>query len=108
MVAALYLRGLSWFSVEQLGPPAAAGAAARDEALGGNPLLSGADAAAASGGPSSSAFEVQRRWDDDVVFKHRGGQAGAAGAGKNDRERDFINDTVRSQFHKRFLNRYIR
>ena len=29
MVAALYLRGLSWFSVEQVGPPAAAGAARR-------------------------------------------------------------------------------
>lgn len=83
---------------------AAAGAAARDEALGGNPLLS-SDSGPVAG---ASSFEVQRRWDDDVVFKHRGGQAGAAGAGKNDGSRDFVNDTVRSQFHKRFLNRYIR
>ena len=57
----------------------------------GNPLLNAG--AAATGG-------VKRRWDDDVVFRNQANEPKV--------QRRFINDTVRSDFHKRFLNRYIR
>jgi len=57
----------------------------------GNPLLHGAD-------PS---FGVKRRWDDDVVFKNQA-------RGEPKAQRRFINDTIRSDFHRRFLNRYIK
>ena len=63
--------------------------------LKGNPLLN----------PEKSTnvdFKVKRRWDDDVVFKN---------CAKNDGEskkKDFINDTLRSEFHKKFMDRYIK
>lgn len=41
------------------------------------------------------------RWDDDVVFKNQARSEPKA-------QRRFINDTIRSDFHKRFLQRYIR
>uniref|UniRef100_A0A383VEF7 Cwf15/Cwc15 cell cycle control protein n=1 Tax=Tetradesmus obliquus TaxID=3088 RepID=A0A383VEF7_TETOB len=66
--------------------------AIRSEVLGGNPLMAGA---------GEVDFGVKRRWDEDVVFKNQTrGEAKAA--------RRFINDTVRSDFHKKFLERYIR
>jgi len=62
------------------------------ELMTGNPLLAlGADA----------SFAIKRRWDEDVVFKNQ--SRGEAKAQKR-----FINDTIRSDFHKRFLTRYIR
>ncbi|GBF95573.1 hypothetical protein Rsub_08554 [Raphidocelis subcapitata] len=73
----------------------------KEEALRtGNPLL----AIAGGGGASGSGgvdFGVKRRWDEDVVFKNTTrGEVKAA--------RRFINDTVRSDFHRRFLERYIK
>ena len=59
----------------------------------GNPLLDLKD-----GG--DDAFVAKRRWDDDVVFKNR---ARASAAKKR-----FVNDTIRSDFHRRFLNKYIK
>ena len=47
------------------------------------------------------SFGVKRRWDDDVVFKNQ-----ARTEPKHAKR--FINDTVRSDFHRRFLDRYIR
>jgi len=41
------------------------------------------------------------RWDEDVVFKNQT-------RGEVKAPRRFINDTVRSDFHRRFLERYIR
>lgn len=46
-------------------------------------------------------FQVKRRWDDDVVFKNQA-------ATEPKRAKRFINDTVRSDFHKRFLDRYVK
>uniref|UniRef100_UPI00358E9A73 LOW QUALITY PROTEIN: spliceosome-associated protein CWC15 homolog n=1 Tax=Myxine glutinosa TaxID=7769 RepID=UPI00358E9A73 len=48
-------------------------------------------------------FKVKRRWDDDVVFKNcaRGGRDGL-------RREGFINDTLRSDFHKKFMEKYIK
>ncbi|OJJ50557.1 hypothetical protein ASPZODRAFT_126440 [Penicilliopsis zonata CBS 506.65] len=56
----------------------------------GNPLLNPED------------FNMKRRWDDDVVFKNqaRGTQD------KNGKE--FVNDLLRSDFHKRFMSKYVR
>ena len=50
-----------------------------------NPLLSGA---------------VKRKWNDDVVFKHQA-------RGVQEPKKRFINDTIRNDFHKRFLQKYI-
>eukprot|EP00877_Chromochloris_zofingiensis_P013005 jgi/Chrzof1/7959/UNPLg00019.t1 len=59
----------------------------------GNPLLNLA--------PGAVDFAVKRRWDDDVVFKNQT-------RGEVKAQRRFINDTVRSDFHRRFLERYIK
>lgn len=60
--------------------------------LSGNPLL-------AAG--KSSDFKVKRRWDDDVVFKN-------CAKGELEKKRGFINDTLRSDFHKKFMEKYIK
>jgi protein CWC15 len=45
--------------------------------------------------------QVKRRWDDDVVFKNQART-------EPKRQKRFINDTVRSDFHRRFLDRYVK
>ncbi|KAK3749339.1 hypothetical protein RRG08_056219 [Elysia crispata] len=47
-------------------------------------------------------FKVKRRWDDDVVFKNcaKGDESGTS--------RGFINDTLRSEFHKKFMEKYVK
>lgn len=47
-------------------------------------------------------FKVKRRWDDDVVFKN------CARGEVDKKERRFINDTLRSDFHKKFMEKYIK
>ncbi|CAD7703808.1 unnamed protein product [Ostreobium quekettii] len=61
--------------------------------LRGNPLIHQMDA--------NAQFAVKRRWDDDVVFKNQT-------RGEPKAQKRFINDTVRSDFHQKFLQRYIR
>ncbi|KAF2674164.1 Cwf15/Cwc15 cell cycle control protein [Microthyrium microscopicum] len=56
----------------------------------GNPLLNSKD------------FNVQRRWDDDVVFKNQ------ARGTEDKKSKEFVNDLLRSDFHKRFMGRYVR
>ncbi|KAI1752321.1 Pre-mRNA-splicing factor Cwf15/Cwc15 [Xylaria castorea] len=63
----------------------------RDIALG-NPLLN-----------PKQDFNIKRRWDDDVVFKNQG--RGTEDKGK---KKEFINDLLRSDFHKRFMGKYVR
>lgn len=62
--------------------------------LSGNPLLN-------PGKGGASTFKVKRRWDDDVVFKNC-----AKGEGLN--KKGFINDTLRSDFHRKFMEKYIK
>jgi len=50
---------------------------------------------------NSSEFRVKRRWDDDVVFKN----CAKSDIGKRPQ---FINDSLRSEFHKRFMEKYIK
>jgi protein CWC15 len=52
----------------------------------GNPLLNSRD------------FQMKRRWDDDVVFKNQ-----ARGTEDRNKKKEFINDMLRSDFHKKFM-----
>ncbi|KAK9831535.1 hypothetical protein WJX81_006631 [Elliptochloris bilobata] len=70
---------------------ASAEVSAKDELIRGNPLILG----------GATSFQVKRRWDDDVVFKNQ--TRGEAKAQKT-----MINDTIRNDFHRRFLNRYVK
>jgi len=65
-----------------------------EAALTGNPLLN-------SGGVPTSG-RLKRRWNDDVVFRNQ-----ARGEPDQNKKR-FINDTVRNDFHKRFMNKFIK
>ncbi|KAE8145646.1 Pre-mRNA-splicing factor Cwf15/Cwc15 [Aspergillus avenaceus] len=56
----------------------------------GNPLLNAED------------FNLKRRWDDDVVFKNQ------ARGTEEQRGKEFVNDLLRSDFHKRFMGKYVR
>ncbi|CEH16186.1 Uncharacterized conserved protein [Ceraceosorus bombacis] len=85
---------------------AAAQDAREDEIALGNPLLNLENAMKGGGASKASSaqpsFGVKRRWDDDVIFKNQ-----AAGNDGGDKS-SFVNDLTRSEFHKKFLNRYIR
>ncbi len=63
-------------------------------AVSGNPLLAGS---AVPGG----AATMRRRWDEDVVFR-------AQTATEPAKKKRFVNDTIRSDFHRNFLNKYIK
>lgn len=65
--------------------------------LSGNPLLKFT-------GPSQpqANFKVKRRWDDDV-FKNC-----AKGVDDQKKDKRFVNDTLRSEFHKKFMEKYIK
>ncbi|KAL4958558.1 Pre-mRNA-splicing factor Cwf15/Cwc15 [Aspergillus filifer] len=56
----------------------------------GNPLLNPTD------------FNMKRRWDDDVVFKNQ------ARGTEDKRGKEFVNDLLRSDFHKKFMSKYVR
>ena len=56
----------------------------------GNPLL------------NPKAFNVKRRWDDDVVFKNQ------ARGTEQKSNKEFVNDLLRSDFHKKFMSKYVR
>nr|SVE76141.1 EOG090X0IT3 [Daphnia hispanica] len=64
--------------------------------LSGNPLLNYA------GKPQKTDLRVKRRWDDDVVFKN------CSRAEPERKEITFINDSLRSEFHKKFMDKYIK
>ncbi|CAI9176849.1 unnamed protein product [Rangifer tarandus platyrhynchus] len=64
--------------------------------LSGNPLLN-------LTGPSQPQANFKRRWDDDVVFKNC-----AKGVDDQKKDKRFVNDTLRSEFHKKFMEKYIK
>lgn len=63
--------------------------------ISGNPLLNLAVA-------PKSDMKVKKRWDDDVVFKN------CAASEPDKTEKSFINDSLRSDFHKRFMEKYVK
>lgn len=60
-----------------------------EAALLGNPLL------------HTAGDNKRRRWNDDIVFRNQA-------KGEPVPKKRFINDTVRNDFHKRFLHKFIR
>ncbi|KAK4439672.1 Spliceosome-associated protein CWC15 [Sesamum alatum] len=64
--------------------------AKEEQLLRGNPLLNNA-----------TTFSVKRRWDDDVVFKNQA-------RGETKTPKRFINDTIRNDFHRKFLQKYMK
>jgi len=74
---------------------------------GGNPLLSvgrgGDDASESVSGVARSEFRVRRRWNDDVVFRNQTRTADRAA-----QQPQFVNDTVRNEFHRRFMKQHFR
>mmetsp|Transcript_855 Transcript_855/g.2437 ORF Transcript_855/g.2437 Transcript_855/m.2437 type:complete len:235 (-) Transcript_855:36-740(-) len=65
----------------------------KEAMLRGNPLL--------SMGEQPAKAAVKRRWDHDTVFKNQARDAPKP-------KKRFINDTVRSDFHRNFLRRYVK
>jgi protein CWC15 len=66
----------------------------QEEMLEGNDLMN-------SGSAGGSSYSLKRRWHEESVFKNQ-----SKTIRLSERKR-FINDTVRSDFHKKFLNKYI-
>jgi len=66
--------------------------------LSGNPLLNQGHSSAVA----KSDMKVKRRWDEDVVFKN------CARVDESKKDKAFINDTLRSDFHKKFMEKYIK
>ncbi|GAB2284799.1 hypothetical protein Dimus_019252 [Dionaea muscipula] len=60
------------------------------ELMRGNPLLN-----------NPTNFSLKRRWDDDVVFKNQT-------RGESKAPKRFINDTIRNDFHRKFLQKYMK
>ncbi|KAL0240668.1 hypothetical protein I308_106467 [Cryptococcus tetragattii IND107] len=52
---------------------------------------------------TASTFAVKRRWDDDLIFKNQ-----AVGIDDKPKKGEFVNDLLRSEFHKKFMNRFIK
>ncbi|MEE6472963.1 hypothetical protein FKM82_009791 [Ascaphus truei] len=67
--------------------------------LSGNPLLNLTSPVQ----QAQASFKVKRRWDDDVVFKNC-----AKGVDEMKKDKRFVNDTLRSEFHKKFMEKYIK
>ncbi|CDO75967.1 hypothetical protein BN946_scf184888.g17 [Trametes cinnabarina] len=48
-------------------------------------------------------FAVKRRWDDDLIFKNQ-----AVNLRDKDKEPQFVNDLLRTEFHKKFMAKFIK
>jgi len=71
-----------------------------------NPLLNLAAALGNAPGINTTApgtFSVKRRWDDDLIFKNQ-----AANEKDNPRGGQFVNDLLRTEFHKKFMSRFVK
>lgn len=71
-----------------------------------NPLLNLAAALGqAPAGLNTTApgtFAVKRRWDDDLIFKNQATNLKDKASGQ------FVNDLLRTEFHKKFMSRFIK
>jgi protein CWC15 len=66
-----------------------------EEILRGNPLLNQDEA-----NEISETYSLKRKWYEESIFKNQ------ARTEPKEKKR-FVNDTVRSDFHRKFLNRFI-
>ncbi|KIM21370.1 hypothetical protein M408DRAFT_333503 [Serendipita vermifera MAFF 305830] len=82
----------------------AANAAVREaEIASANPLMN-LQAALGQSSSSSNAgsFAVKKRWDDDLIFKNQAN-------GQSDKPNgQFVNDLLRTEFHKKFMQKFIK
>merc|ERR1712025_880890 len=63
----------------------------------GNPLLKEKYA-----GEGKGDMKIKKRWDDDVVFKN------CSRAEPDDKDKAFINDSLRNEFHRKFMDKYVK
>lgn len=54
----------------------------------------------AFGNPLMNPVSIKRKWNEDVVFRNQTKQAR--------KEDSYVNDLIRSDFHRKFMNRYVR
>jgi protein CWC15 len=64
----------------------------RESALKGNPLVNL---------DNSGSDKVKRRWNDDVVFRNQTRD-------EPEHKKRFINDTIRNDFHRNFLKKFMK
>ncbi|KAJ8495913.1 hypothetical protein ONZ45_g12660 [Pleurotus djamor] len=80
-------------------------AAAREaEIATANPLLNLAAALGQTPGINTTApgtFAVKRRWDDDLIFKNQA-------MSSRDKQGQFVNDLLRTEFHRKFMAKFIK
>jgi len=87
---------------------ATAAAAREAEIATANPLLN--LAAALGQNPNGvnttvpGTFAVKRRWDDDLIFKNQAMSSRDKGSGSG----SFVNDLLRTEFHKKFMAKFIK
>merc|ERR1711953_473210 len=65
--------------------------------LSGNPLLK-----EKYSDQGKSDMKIKKRWDDDVVFKN------CSRAEPDNKETTFINDSLRNEFHRKFMDKYVK
>ena len=65
-----------------------------ENAMKGNPLMNTREEA------SIGSSKIKRAWNDDVVFRNQT-------RGEPETKKRFINDAVRSDFHRQFLKRFM-
>ena len=79
--------------------------AAMASAMAGNPLLDSGSGTGylgdTGGGGGSSSSRIKRGWNDDVVFRNQT-------KGEPVPKKRFINDAIRSDFHRSFMKKYIK
>ena len=51
--------------------------------------------------PLLASQQVKRKWNDDVVFKNQA-------RSEPELRKRFVNDTIRNDFHRRFLTKYMK
>ncbi|XP_040572302.1 protein CWC15 homolog [Lepeophtheirus salmonis] len=66
--------------------------------LSGNPLLKNKFSETSE----KMDLKVKKRWDDDVVFKN------CSRAQPDKEKKNFINDSLRNEFHRKFMEKYIK
>ncbi len=69
----------------------------RQHALQANPLMN----ESSYNLQKSNSAKIKRRWNDDVVFQN-------TAKDEPEQKKRFINDTVRSDFHKSFMKQYLK
>jgi len=70
----------------------------------GNPLLNLAAALGQGPGVNTTVpgtFQVKKRWDDDLIFKNQAMTQKTA-------QGNFVNDLLRTEFHKKFMAKFIK